>query len=72
VAVVIDVRKLINNAMLHVEVVEEQHTSFVKHDGTNKYDDPFVDFSGGYIFVMRNPGKFKDTSNTRETSILVQ
>ena len=56
----IDLRKLINNTMLCIEVDENQHKSYIKHNESNRYDDLFMDFSGKYIFIRYNPDKFLD------------
>ena len=56
----IDLRKLINNTMLCIEVDEDQHRRYIKNDERNRYDDLFMDFSGKYIFIRYNPDKFID------------
>ena len=56
----IDLRKLINNTMLCIEVDEDQHRRYIKKDESNRYDDLFMDFSGKYIFIRYNPDKFID------------
>ena len=56
----IDLRKLIDNTMLCIEVDENQHKNYIKHDEHNRYDDLFMDFSGKYIFIRYNPDKFID------------
>ena len=56
----VDLRKLINNTMLCLEVDEDQHKSYIKEDENNRYNDLFMDFSGKYIFIRYNPDKFKD------------
>lgn len=59
----IDLRKLINNTMLCVEIDENQHKYYIKSDENNRYDDLFMDFSGKYIFIRYNPDKFIDKYN---------
>ena len=59
----IDLRKLINNTMLCIEVDEHQHKKYVRQDENNRYDDLFMDFSGKYIFIRYNPDKFVDKYN---------
>ena len=59
----IDLRKLINNTMLCIEIDEEQHKKYIKGDGQNRYNDLFMDFSGKYIFIRYNPDKFIDKFN---------
>ena len=56
----IDLRKLINNTMLCIEVDENQHRYYIKSDENNRYDDLFMDFSGKYIFIRYNPDKYID------------
>ena len=56
----IDLRKLINNTMLCIEVDENQHKHYIKQNESNRYDDLFMDFSGKYIFIRYNPDKFID------------
>ena len=59
----IDLRKLINNTMLCIEIDENQHKYYIKSDENNRYDDLFMDFSGKYIFIRYNPDKFIDKYN---------
>lgn len=56
----IDLRKLINNTMLCIEIDEDQHKSYIKANESIRYDDLFMDFSGKYIFLRYNPDKFVD------------
>ena len=56
----IDLRKLIGNTMLCVEVDENQHKYCVKNDENKRYDDLFLDLSGKFIFIRYNPDKFVD------------
>jgi hypothetical protein len=56
----IDLRTLINNTMLCIEIDEDQHKSYIKEHEVIRYDDLFMDFSGKYIFIRYNPDKFKD------------
>ena len=56
----IDLRKLINDTMLCIEVDENQHKSYIKTNEQSRYDDLFMDFSGKYIFIRYNPDKFID------------
>ena len=56
----IDLRKLINNTMLCIEVDENQHKNYIKESENYRYDDLFMDFSGKYIFIRYNPDKFID------------
>ena len=56
----IDLRKLITNTMLCIEVDEHQHKNYIKQNENNRYDDLFMDFSGKYVFIRYNPDKFID------------
>ena len=56
----IDLRRLINNTMLCIEIDENQHKSYIKQNENVRYDDLFMDFSGKYIFIRYNPDRFKD------------
>ena len=60
----IDLRKLINNTMLCIEIDENQHKSYIKKDDNIRYDNLFMDFTGKYIFIRYNPDKFIDKYNT--------
>ena len=40
----IDLRKLITNTMLCIEVDENQHKNYIKQNENNRYDDLFMDF----------------------------
>lgn len=55
----IDLRKLVNNTMLCIEIDENQHKYYDKKNEINRYDDLFMDFSGKYIFIRYNPDKYK-------------
>ena len=56
----IDLRKLICNTMLCIEVDENQHKYYIKDKEEERYNDLFMDFSGKYIFIRYNPDKFTD------------
>ena len=56
----IDLRKLINNTMLCIEIDENQHKYYIKNYEDNRYNDLFMDFSGKYIFLRYNPDKYID------------
>lgn len=59
----IDLRRLINNTMLCIEIDEDQHKQYIKKDENIRYDDLFMDFTGKYIFIRYNPDKYKDKYN---------
>ena len=56
----IDLRKLIGNTMLCIEVDENQHKYYIKEKEIERYNDLFMDFSGKYIFIRYNPDKYID------------
>jgi len=60
----IDLRKLINNTMLCIEIDEDQHKSYIKEHEKARYDDLFMDFSGKYIF------SFDITQTSLKTSMV--
>ena len=68
----IDLRMLINNTMLCVEIDENQHKKYIRYDENIRYDILFMDFSGKYIFMRCNPDKFIDKYNKSETHFLKQ
>lgn len=59
----IDLRKLIGNTILAIEIDEDQRKY---HLLPQRYDDLFMDFSGKYIFIRYNPDKYRDSNgNTK-------
>ena len=60
----IDLRMLINNTMLCIEIDEVQHKKYITFDENIWYDNLFMDFSGKYIFIRYTPDKFIDKYNT--------
>ena len=60
----LDLRKLVNNTMLCVEVDENQHRYYLKSDENSRYDDLFIDFSGKYILIRYRPDKYIDNCST--------
>jgi hypothetical protein len=58
----IDLRTLINNTMLCIEIDENQHQQqkYSKTDEDRRYRELFMDFSGKYIFIRYNPDTYKD------------
>jgi len=61
----IDLRKLVDNTLLCIEINERQHKRYNKQDEENRYNDLFMDFSGKYIFVLYNPDSYKDEKGKR-------
>ena len=62
----IDLRKLIGNTILAIEVDEEQRSY---HLAPERYDDLFMDFSGKYLFIRYNPDSFKDAKGNRKNPL---
>ena len=61
----IDVRKLINNNMLCMEIDEAQRKRYLKQGEEHQYDDLFMYISGKYIFIMYNPDPYKDADDKK-------
>jgi hypothetical protein len=55
----IDMRKLIGNTLLCIEIDENQHKQYDDTDEENRYDNLYLDFSGKYIFIRYNPDSYK-------------
>src|SRR3989304_289233 len=62
----IDLRKLINNTLLCIEVDEKQHRGYDKEDEINRYDNLYMDFSGKSIFIRYNPDPYKDQKRKKQ------
>ena len=62
----VDLRKLISNTMLCIEIDEDQHKSYIKQRERDRYDDLFMDFTGKYIFIRYNPDRFIDKYQQRK------
>jgi hypothetical protein len=62
----IDLRKLIHDTMLCIEIDENQHKSYIKTNEQSRYDDLFMDLSGKYIFIRYNPDKYIDKYNSNK------
>ncbi len=63
----IDLRKLVDNTLLCIEIDEHQHKGYCKIDEENRYNDLFMDFSGKYIFIRYNPDSYKDEKGNERT-----
>jgi hypothetical protein len=55
----IDLRKLIGNTLLCLEIDENQHKYRLPTYERDRYNDLFMDFSGKYIFVRYNPDPYR-------------
>lgn len=67
----IDLRKLIMNTMICIDIDEEQHKRYLKQDEEHSYDDFFVVFSGKYIFIRYNPDPYKDSDGKTKNSKMI-
>jgi hypothetical protein len=65
----IDLRQLINNTMLCIEVDENQHKYRPKYDDFIRYNEILCDFTGKFIFIRYNPDKYKINNKYVETNI---
>jgi DNA-binding GntR family transcriptional regulator len=54
-----DLRTLIGNVMLCIEIDENQHKSYAKNDDVSRYNELFMDFSGRYVFLRVNPDAYR-------------
>jgi hypothetical protein len=61
----IDLRTLIGNTLLCIEVDEHQHKDRDEKDEELRYDDVYMLHSGKFIFIRFNPHPFKDASGRR-------
>ena len=61
----IDLRKLIGNTMLCIEVDENQHRGYHKIDEEKRYNELVMDFTGKWVFIRYNPDKYTDSKNKR-------
>ena len=66
----IDLRKLIGNTMLCIEVDENQHKGYCKIDEDKRYNNLIMDFTGKYIFIRFNPDKYIDTDGKKRNPLL--
>ena len=74
----VDLRLLINDTILAIEVDEKQHKDRNQEDETVRYDDLYMIHSGKWIFIRYNPhsyknhnGKHKNTPSDTRLNTLV-
>jgi len=60
----IDLRKLIGNTILAIEIDEHQHNGYDSKSEHDRYDDLYCQFSGKFIFIRFNPDKYKKKGKT--------
>jgi hypothetical protein len=63
----IDLRQLIGNTMLCIEIDENQHKWYPKWDDFVRYNEFLCDFTGKFIFIRYNPDKYKVNGKTCDT-----
>lgn len=61
----IDLRTLIGNTMLAIEVDERQHKHYDEKDEELRYDDVYMIHSGKWVFVRFNPHLYKNEKGQR-------
>lgn len=66
----VDLRTLIGNTILAIEIDEKQHKSKEQSDETTRYDDLYMLHSGKWIFIRFNPDSFKNNVNKRRNPSL--
>lgn len=54
----IDLRQLIGNTMLCIEIDENQHKYYTHYDEFKRYNEILCDFTCKYIFIRYNPDKY--------------
>tara|TARA_Y100000741_G_scaffold300777_1_gene242177 strand:- start:188 stop:1267 length:1080 start_codon:yes stop_codon:yes gene_type:complete len=54
-----DLRILINETLLCVEIDENQHKSYNEMDEETRYNDLYMAYSGKWIYIRFNPDKYK-------------
>ena len=66
----IDLRKIIGNTLLCIEVDENQHKYYCKVDEEKRYNELVMDFTGKYIFIRFNPDKYIDKNGKTKNPLL--
>lgn len=56
----IDLRTLIGNTILAIEVDEQQHKQYDESSEQLRYDDLYMIFSGKWVFIRFNPDSYKN------------
>ncbi len=62
----IDLRTLIGNTLLAIEIDERQHKDRNKNDENIRYDDLFMNYSGKWLYIRYNPNIYKDKQGRRQ------
>lgn len=61
----VDLRTLIGNTVLAIEVDEHQHRDYDTNDEEVRYDDLYMIHSGKWVFIRYNPHLYKDSAGKR-------
>ena len=64
-----DLRKLINETMLCIEIDENQHKSYSEMDEETRYNDLYMAYSGKWIYIRINPDKYKKNNKSFNPTI---
>jgi len=64
-----DLRILINETLLVIEVDENQHKSYSEMHEETRYNDLYMAYSGKWIYIRFNPDKFKKNNTNVNPSI---
>ena len=54
-----DLRKIINETMLCIEIDENQHKRYCEMDEETRYNDLYMAYSGKWIYIRINPDTYK-------------
>ena len=64
-----DLRILINETLLCIEIDENQHKSYSEMDEETRYNDLYMAYSGKWIYIRFNPDKFKKNNKNVNPTI---
>ena len=64
-----DLRILINETLLVIEIDENQHISYSEMDEETRYNDLYMAYSGKWIYIRFNPDKFKKNNKNVNPTI---
>ncbi|AYV79723.1 MAG: hypothetical protein Faunusvirus42_8, partial [Faunusvirus sp.] len=65
----IDLRQMIHNTMLCIEIDENQHKYHTSHDEFMRYNEILCDFTCKYIFIRYNPDSYKKNNIKSNTPL---
>lgn len=64
-----DLRMLINETLLCIEIDENQHKSYSEMDEETRYNDLYMAYSGKWIYIRFNPDKYKKNNTNVNPTI---